>query len=300
MRPVARLFGTVFAVFVILGHSVSAVVVDGRIRRQFDEDDTTTGNGLPLAERHNTLDDISDEAEAVEYIQRMETLVDQYRNLIAKSIMRLSGACIVYDRLTAASDEDYAGERFAGTRIQNTMQISHITHMHFVLHFSAGHRTNPINIEQYIVAILKQLQADSSDQIAATFARQNASEPGLNVLFYIVTTSNMLRDAQLDALLAAMLNEHCCSAGPASKETPRSSRCTSAQAPMQKRNRGAMPATTLVSGGDGTSSIFSSLQPPQKKQRFHAWGGKRSRGGATLGQAPVVIRAPFHAWGGRK
>lgn len=39
-----------------------------------------------------------------EYVQRLETLVEQYRNLIAKAILRLNGACLVYDRLAASSE----------------------------------------------------------------------------------------------------------------------------------------------------------------------------------------------------
>lgn len=58
----------------------------------------------------NDLNDAPDEADAAgEYVQRIETLIDQYRSLIAKSIVRLNGACIVYDRLVAASLEDWFG-----------------------------------------------------------------------------------------------------------------------------------------------------------------------------------------------
>lgn len=169
------------------------------------------------------------------------------------------------------------------------------------------------------MAVLQQLQAESADQLATQFARRNASEPGLNVLVYIVTSSNMLRDRRLDELLAAMLFKRCCIGGAAAK-APRG--CTAswpsaaegpATLPMQQQQKreslrtggndngaaGSLVSARIGGGGGGGSSSLSSLQPPQKKQRFHAWGGKRSRGGGAT-QAQVVIRAPFHAWGGRK
>lgn len=223
----------------------------------------------------------SDEAvaeAAAEYVQRLEQFVDQYRNLIAKSILRLTGACVAYDRLAATSNRNWivGSERmtlsdtgmsiiFTRERNRNCNEIS--------LRLSWNTATN-IDIEQYILTVLRQLQTESPDQIAATFARQNATEPGVNVLFYIVTTSNMLKDPQLDALLAAMLYDQCCTMGDAASE----GRC---DLRMRKRQ--------------------PQQQPPQKKQRFHAWGGKRSRG-TSLGGTPaqVVIRAPFHSWGGRK
>lgn len=156
------------------------------------------------------------------------------------------------------------------------MSVCYVKSYQFAFRYSG----TTVDIEQYILTVLRQLQTESPAQIAATFARQNSTEPGVNVLFYIVTTSNMLKDAQLDVLLAAMLFDQCC---------------------------------TLGDGDGGTAGAAGRCDPavrkrqpqPQKKQRFHAWGGKRSRVGAPLGSggnvpAQVVIRAPFHSWGGRK
>lgn len=130
-------------------------------------------------------------------------------------------------------------------------------------------------MEQYIAAILQQLRSQTADQIAATFARQNVTEPGVNVLFYIVTTSAMLKDPQLDALMASMLYERCCTSGGGV-----GGGCAS--------NVGKRQPTTAA----------AAVGTPQKKQRFHAWGGKKRAGNRIPAQ--IVIRAPFHAWGGRK
>lgn len=58
----------------------------------------------------------SDDADNADYVQRLEQFVDQYRNLIAKSILRLQGACVAYDRLAATSGRNWyaAGDRLAG------------------------------------------------------------------------------------------------------------------------------------------------------------------------------------------
>lgn len=107
------------------------------------------------------------------------------------------------------------------------------------------------------------------------------------MLFYIVTTSNMLKDPQLDTMLAAMLFDQCCTLGGGNTDAAASVGAGRCDPTLRKRQ-----AASVASGG--------SQKPPQKKQRFHAWGGKRSRVTNGGGPAQVVIRAPFHAWGGRK
>lgn len=140
-------------------------------------------------------------------------------------------------------------------------------------------------MEQYIRVILQQLRSQTAEQIAATFARQNVTEPGVNVLYYIVTTSALLRDPQLDALMASMLYDRCCGldggdGGPSGGVA--AGRC----------------ATNMVKRQPTTAAAAAAMGTPQKKQRFHAWGGKKRAGNKIPAQ--IVIRAPFHAWGGRK
>lgn len=124
-----------------------------------------------------------------------------------------------------------------------------------------------INTARYVQAILNQLQTPSSHQSTNPFSHQNNTDPDIHVIFYFLNAISMIKDQRLDALLAAMLFDQCCSPGDPN-------------GPCQRRD------------WDRENMLKRDNSPP-KKARFHSWGGKRSS------QAKVVIRTPFHSWGGK-
>lgn len=121
--------------------------------------------------------------------------------------------------------------------------------------------------EQYIRSVLNILSTSkANDDLETSFEHVNATNPALNILFYFVTTSALLKDPELDQMLREMLHDQCC----------------------------AQPIQHNIERNCGLATVMDKRTAP-RKARFHSWGGKRNH------ETPkIVIRTPFRPWGGKR
>lgn len=240
----------------------------------------------------NVYDNVSPESDTISTSTTTsnDELLDRYRQLTAKSLLRLYDSCKVHDFLQNLKhniENDIGKKSFnASAYMMKTDGLSPIFPTKNELGDEESVKTSGMgkdHQQRYINTLLRMLEKQQAFDNDASLLFPN--ERPKSALMHYITISMLLQDKELDETLNFMLYDKCC------------------------KNDVNIFCTRNVD--DSNPEKRNTI----KKVKFHSWGGKRSsqRSGQTnvrmptnvdlskdLGQTKIVIRAPFRPWGGRR
>ncbi|XP_031635759.1 leucokinins-like [Contarinia nasturtii] len=203
-------------------------------------------------------------------ITNNDELLGRYRQLTAKSLLRLYDSCKVHDfiqNLKHNMETDIDDEE--------SMKLPGL---------GKEHQQRYINT---LLRILEKQQAFDND-VTLLFPTERAGETTKSALYYYLTILILLQDKELDEMLNNMLYEKCCKTDV---NFFSSSICARDLDDSIAQKRNTIKKVKFHSWGgkrNGGNSQSNSRMPTNVDLS------------KDVGQSKIVIRAPFRPWGGRK